>query len=286
MIEKGAEVPPFRFDALEEQFVLKMTKICEIFTLFGNLESHYNIRQMLEVLKTPNWKEIHPFAFYLQPLRDALDDVINELLRMRKAGFLRSHYILEKNTDLMEKIVAMVKLDNTCQWLMGDELKRDQLRFIYSVHKTVYDSGIKETYINPKTNEATIKEVIPSLTAYRSFMNIRDIEDRRAADVIKDAEREVRKADIMAQTGIDFDAEPDLVMPEPEEQKTTKKKKKVEEVDPEEVERLLQEKLRLEDIKKYGVSLNLRNCHVAFLGLGTLYERGGRLDQNGAHHLR
>ena len=198
MIDKNIEVPVFRFEALEEQFVQKMTKICEIFTLFGKLENPYNIRQMLEVLKTPNWKDIHPFAFYLQPLRDALDDVIAELLRMQKAGFLRSHYILELNTELMDKIITMVKCDNTAQWLMGNELLRDQLKFVYGVHKTIYDSALKDSYLNPKTNEACLRDVVPNLTAYRAMITIRDIEDNKALDVIKDAEREQRKADLKA----------------------------------------------------------------------------------------
>lgn len=269
MIDQGKEVPVFRFEALEEQFVQKMTKICEIFTLFGNLEDHYNIRQMLEVLKTKDWKEIHPFAFYLQPLRDALDDVIKELLRMQKAGPLRNHYILEKNTDLMDKIVTMVKLDNTAQWLMGDELKRDQLRFIYGVHKTIYDSALKDTYLNPKTNELAMKTVVPALTGYRAMINIRDIDDAKALDVVKEAERLQRRADLKAQTGIDFDAEPEMPVLEVEETKAPKKKKKVEEVDPEEVERQRLEKIRLEEIAKYGVSLNLRNCRGSAPGSGS-----------------
>lgn len=65
---KGHVIPSFRFDALEEEYVKKTTVMCEIFKQFGNLSDPFNIRQMLTVLKISEWKTIHPFAFYLDPL--------------------------------------------------------------------------------------------------------------------------------------------------------------------------------------------------------------------------
>jgi hypothetical protein len=55
---------------------------------------------MLTVLKISNWKDIHPFAYYLQPLEDAVADVVKELLDMLKAGHLRSKYIIPENAEL------------------------------------------------------------------------------------------------------------------------------------------------------------------------------------------
>jgi len=41
-----AEIPEFRFRALEEEFVKTMTNVCEIFKLYGDnrIEEHYDIR--------------------------------------------------------------------------------------------------------------------------------------------------------------------------------------------------------------------------------------------------
>ena len=88
---------------------------------------------MLWVLKIENWKNIKPFHFYLQPLEDALNDVIAELLRMRKAGILRSKYYIEHNQELQAKIIHMVDMDITAQWLVGDALKQNQLNFLFNV---------------------------------------------------------------------------------------------------------------------------------------------------------
>lgn len=101
MIAAGVYVPEFRFKALEDQFILKMTKVCDIFAQYGQMKDRpYDIRQMLNVLKIDNWRNIKPFHFYLSPLEDALNAVIKELLRMRKEGILRSRYIIEFNDQL------------------------------------------------------------------------------------------------------------------------------------------------------------------------------------------
>ncbi len=257
MIRKGTKVPEFRFAALEEQFVLKMTRICEIFRDYGRLEFPFNIRQMLTVLKIPDWKEIHPFAFYLQPLEDALADVVKDLLDMQKAGHLRSKYIIPENVELQDKVIAMVRLDVTCQILMGDELKQDQLKFLYNVHKTIYDTGLKDTYVDAKKNEHVLAQVVPQLNALHSLINIMEIEDARQADVEAAAAKEKRRAELLATTGIDLDAQPEIEMPvQEEEKKKPARKKKEAEVDPEVLEAERRAKAKAEDIAKYGVSLN------------------------------
>lgn len=101
-----------------------MTKVCDIFAQFGQLKDKpYDIRQMLWILKIENWREIEPFHYYLMPLKLALDSVIEELLRMRKAGILRSKYYIENNEELQSRVIHMVELDIVAQWLVGDALK-------------------------------------------------------------------------------------------------------------------------------------------------------------------
>jgi hypothetical protein len=125
LIEKKKEVPSFRHEALEEKFQEHLTRICEIFRDFGTLKDFFNIKQMLHVLKTPEWSTIPPLAFYFTPLLNALRDVRDCLLKMNDEGILRCKYIIEDNTELMEKTIVMVQKDLTAQWLAGDELKQD-----------------------------------------------------------------------------------------------------------------------------------------------------------------
>lgn len=119
------DVPAFRYDALEERFCSHFTRVCDIFTQFGTLSLPYNIRQMLAVLKVFEWQKIPPLAFYFTPLQDKIMDTRKHMLKMHEDGILRCKYIIEDNTELLEKTIEMVKQDNITQWLAGDELKRD-----------------------------------------------------------------------------------------------------------------------------------------------------------------
>lgn len=126
MLTHGIEVPEFRYKALEDQFILKMTKVCDILRDYGDLkERPYDIRHMLEILRINNWKNIPPFNFVLEPLEKAFNEVDEELRRMKAAGSLRSRYVIEKNEELAKRIRTMVEADIEAQWLVGDQIKQD-----------------------------------------------------------------------------------------------------------------------------------------------------------------
>lgn len=113
LIDAGEKCPDFRYKALEDKFIEHMTKVCDLFRDFAHLNNtlsgpeqhltqYYDIRQMLAVLKTDNWRNIVPYNFYMKPLREKLDNVINCLNAMRKAGPLRCKYIVENNNELLD----------------------------------------------------------------------------------------------------------------------------------------------------------------------------------------
>jgi hypothetical protein len=100
LMKKNSELPKFRFEALEEKFIGHMTKVCEIFTSYGKLKESYNIKQMLNILKIPEWELSPPLGFYLTPLKNALRDTRDCMLKMDKEGPLHCKYIIEDNTEL------------------------------------------------------------------------------------------------------------------------------------------------------------------------------------------
>lgn len=148
MIKKGQNVPDFRYGALEEKFVQHMRRMCELFRDYGDLNKEFDIRQMLETLKTKDWENIVPLHFYFKPLRNKLDDVIKCLLDMNRAGPLRCKYIIEHNTELMDKFIAMVTADNVVQWIGANDVKRDQLKFCYNIVKIMFDSPLRSLLVD------------------------------------------------------------------------------------------------------------------------------------------
>lgn len=112
MEKKYTDMPSFRREALSEKFIQNMTKICEIFRDFGQLKEVFNIKQMLNILLTPNWSQETQLSFYLTPLKNAVTDVRDLLLKMFAEGPLHQRYVIELNEDLLKKAIDMVKRDN------------------------------------------------------------------------------------------------------------------------------------------------------------------------------
>jgi hypothetical protein len=99
-LQKKKELPKFRHEALEDKFIGFYTRVCEIFRDFGRLKEYFHIKQMLTILKTENWRESPPLSFYFTPLKDALTDARDCMLKMHKEGHLHCKYIIEENTEL------------------------------------------------------------------------------------------------------------------------------------------------------------------------------------------
>lgn len=267
---KKTDVPDFRFEAVEEQFAIHFTRICCLLRdyqapddLSGNprpkLTDPFDIRQMLKTIRIENWPNIHPLAYYMTPLKDAFDTVVKEMLEMHKLGPLRCKYIVEMNHEMREKVLALIGHDVTVQWLAGDSVKIDQFKFIYEVHKIIYDCGLRDLYLSEQTNADIIQNVIPCLAVLKQIQRIMTLEDKKVEDKIKQAEKEARLAEYLG-TQEPEQPDPEEVAREAakkaEEEKKKKKKPKVEEVDPEVLEaerRRLQEE---EELRIYGVSSN------------------------------
>jgi len=142
MISAKKEIPKFRYIALEAEFCKFLTGVMDIFKEYGELKDHYNIIQMLHVLKIEEWRDIVPFAYYLHPLNDSINTTRKTLLKMEDEGPLLRKYIIEQNETLMKQTQDMVKMDLKAQWLVGDELKQDQFKFFYETTKIIYDSAL------------------------------------------------------------------------------------------------------------------------------------------------
>lgn len=111
---------------------------------------------------------------------------------MDDVGHLLIKYIVEDNTELQDFMTDLVKKDLLVQWLVGDELKQDQFRFIFETINTIYESALRDKFLASKDTDPIIETVIPKLTAYKALMRIREIQLTKAAEALaakKKAER-------------------------------------------------------------------------------------------------
>lgn len=112
MINKGEDVPNFRYVALETEFSKFLTGILEILKTYGTLQYHFNIPQMLKTMKIENWKKIRPFEYFMSEMADKIKKVREELLEMQRLGHLRCKYVIENNKEMARLMEEMVKCDN------------------------------------------------------------------------------------------------------------------------------------------------------------------------------
>ena len=162
-------------------------------------------------------------------------------------GPLRCSYYVERNVEMSKKVFALVNKYNIVKILAGDDLKRDQFKFIYAIHDKVYNCALKDIYLNNKQSGNCFQSVIPELTVFKAMLHIRDVDDRKANDAIK----KQKKAEERAALGLSEEEEEELVLDIPQPEKTKKGKKKVE-IDPEVIEQARQVALFKRELATYG----------------------------------
>lgn len=293
-------IPEWRRAALERVFIDDYSEMCRILThndgsklskepdaACKRLHYPYDIKQMLDTLKVENWRNIKPFKFYFQPLENALNLSIEELLAMNKRGKLQVRYAVTLNEKMHDTICATIAEDVKVQWLAATPLKRDQFNFLYNIQDIAYQCVLRTEFLKiPFENtdelekDLVFTKVIPELTVLKAMLLIRDIDDKKKADA---AHEDTMKKRLQ------------LYVTEPEEEETKdeplkiaqatmtstmrsqNRKKKVVEIDPEELERQRKEAAFQQELKTYGVSpvLSLTAIILAYLDLGRLL-RGHR----------
>lgn len=151
----------------------------------------------MKTLKLENgrWNEIVPFEFYLTPLKTALTKTRNCLLEMEKQGPLHCKYIIEDNKELQDLTKSLIEKDHVVQWLVGDELKQDQFRFLYECIKIIYDSALKPKLLS--LDKTVLESVIPKLVAFKSLMAMRAIQNKKAEEMKKVKEKKAKNEAIL-----------------------------------------------------------------------------------------
>ena len=78
---------------------------------------------------------------------------------------------MAQNEEMASKTVIMVHNDVICQWLMGNELKVDQLKFLYEVITVIYDSPCRDRLL--KRDPDILNVTIPMMTVFQTLKHMR-----------------------------------------------------------------------------------------------------------------
>jgi hypothetical protein len=113
------------------------------------------------------------------------------MLKMFKNGPLRTKYIIGDNTELQDKVIKMLQVDFQTQWIGANQIRRDQLLYIYNIVKIIYDSPLR-TILTSQSNDHLIKEVVPMYLAWHAIKNIFEIDREKERDRLKTIDKRVR----------------------------------------------------------------------------------------------
>jgi len=112
---------------------------------------------------------------------------------MYEAGPLRCKYVVEHNTELMDKICEMVKVDQVAQWVGANPILRSQLKFVYDTLKIMFDSPLRFMMIDSTQNKQIIEEVVPKYLAFHALRNKVKIDCGRESKTNKKTEKNDRR---------------------------------------------------------------------------------------------
>lgn len=78
-----------------------------------------------------------------------------------------------KNKVLVAALQELLKSEELAEHLMGDELKKDQLEFIYSVIHHIYNSPLQPYLLSD--HEVILKEVIPQVAVFKAIQQMAEV---------------------------------------------------------------------------------------------------------------
>ena len=197
-------VPPFRISAAHELFIKSLDDVCKILYFCKKIDKELNSKLLISRMDLPNWTSIRPFEFYLTQLKEKFiifRTILSTMFKIGRSKIIyniidRWSYEIAENSDFMGSLNDLIKIDNKCEEVMGNSLKRDQLKFLYESIRPLYESPVKlwlfpDEDLIPDSTEAQEQEdilryikrdIISPITAFRSLVYMHQIDVRKKED--------------------------------------------------------------------------------------------------------
>lgn len=177
--------PDFRIRACRTKFCETMTVLIKVLKDHGNLIGSINVAKSLQKFEIDT-EESKVFKAFVNPVKKAWRVVRSRLKELYKAKIERFKMPLLKNKPIFQALQELIHADELAEMLLGDDLKKDQLKFIYDVITHVHNSPLREALLDDDPN--VIKEVVPEVATFRALVQMSEVTNE-----IEDKERELRE---------------------------------------------------------------------------------------------
>lgn len=132
-------------------------------------------------------------AFYIEPLREALERMKRGLASLFTTGINFWKAPLEANIKFVEDLKALINEELITERLFGNDLLRDQINFVsFSIGIIQKANPLAEKFMLQRDPNA-IEVSIPRLIAFKTIQHMRNILDRKEEERLKNPDKEEPK---------------------------------------------------------------------------------------------
>lgn len=120
--------------------------------------------------KIENWRKNKIQSFFLEPLYQTWNKLRKEMIRLYAFG--EDHWVLGygENKEMLEHTKNLINLELIAERMLGNQLKRDQLNFMFNTILYVFNSPGKEKLL--KDDKGILEYTIPNLLILRYLDHI------------------------------------------------------------------------------------------------------------------
>lgn len=198
--EVDKEIRDFKVRALKRKYIIALQEVMRILFVESEggpkLTCTPDIRKTFNKLEYKNWKDNPLEKMYLEPLHTNFKKLQKTLWRMwyDKVNFWKIP--LFKNEELVNDIQTLIKSDMIAERLLGTQIRRDQINFIYSVISIIEKSDQKVREHLLRKDERTLRQSIPKLVVFKAVQRIRKWKDQKEQDEVKQKELDMRISEL------------------------------------------------------------------------------------------
>jgi len=135
------QIKDFKSKALIDKYCECFQRALDIFQNDPEFIGRPDPRNIFKKLSYENWENNRIENFYLSPLQKKFYKMRTDLVCLFSIGIDHWSVPLNKNLQLHEDVIEVVKAELIAERLLGDPLKRDQLNFAFNVLQIVYDAN-------------------------------------------------------------------------------------------------------------------------------------------------
>jgi len=173
--------------ALLDKLCFDLQECFRILLMTGYIKDNPNLIILTNKFKIKGWEENKIQRHFIKPLFETWINLRKEMSRLYVFG--SNHWVipLGENLEMTKLIKELIDQELIAERMLGSELKRDQLNFLFNTVLYIFKTPVKDKLLGPEgpDKEIVTEHVLPKLTVLRYLDHIIRITKAKREDVHK-----------------------------------------------------------------------------------------------------